>query len=1338
MASTRQTKNNQPPGSTAALIVVVAATLAAFAAFFKLPSIALLWFGVSLAAWLEPSVLLTGPRDTATKRPTAASDYEQRRYSQSAFWRSLRAKVIIPSELFVPGKKIRMTFLAGWGTFVLGACLPVSWPVQLKPPTNPATIPQLQLFGHVSNAICSALLVVGLSMAMREKVGPGCPSTTLAHVRALVKSGRSHVLFALAAAVVTAAGLVAARMFRLPIIGELSPAAILFAPLFAAGAYLGSTAMGEARRLWQLRQDTQAEWSPRWEALKIVPEPGLVDVELLNKDQWTLMTWVAPPGKSSADMLRMADKIVATVGSDPQCLIFHAPSISAGGEPVPASIDVTRFRVLLASAGTLRVDDPEMDAGLVALAHEAAMTVVRRANAMEPVAMIGVENVAPDKLGVPIWRSQWNENLLGVKGSSVPFGLYGTLGSDVLVYHRTGGVHEAKTGIYTGELEHPALVDLAPELATMFDNMRLELQWESRWAAGGPSRLKLSPPVAQHPLRATANLRVGMSTTPITRQPFMVRQGIDPRDYFGSESAMRAAMDGSSFVAITGWPAPGDRPGNRHPMALNIYFSPPNAKIPTSISSVQTDKPGRPLSPQQENAEAWLLAGMINTAFDNAKLKRPELITATCLTRNAGTDTVWQLSIRLHDGVTFADVRSKASVLRESFGVPWLRMEPESDGVSIYAGGRPASAKLVRPERDALRLANLDWSQAFVDAKVVNAEGSTPTVVSVSTLENNDSVTQLEITVPSGLSIDRIKGARSKLSPATGNGFIEVRPSEQSADQVMMLVARQHPLPFPAPFDFELAAKGPVTTATFMTGIEGTPIEMDFLDAPHVLFAGTSGSGKSAAAQAMLWPLRVKGMQIAIIDIQKEAADFQFLRDHSLGFATTPEDAAAMIEAIYLEGRRRMKLNADHKVGHVDELPSAVRPPHWMLFMDEFTSAMGKDSVPGKSSDPEIQREISEIEARNAARAQIGRFIGKIARELRSAGIHLVLGTQKLDRQSLEQIPGGSDLKTNLARLLLGNTGQGEKMSALRSPDNAPDLGGNIPKGRGLWEPLSLPRSMAVQCWYAGQGATDDSYKPGTYKYELDQRVAANTDDDRIDFEKFKPKKTTAPGIIGELPPSLRGGAPVIETVVSDETFELDDFDLDLEDVAEAEIVSEETVDLDDLDLDFDFDDEPDEAETIHDDVSVAVADEEGDPFDLTGIADGDSAFGQESDSGDPYEIPDDDGDAPVLPDDPFDGDLYDLPDEGVDEPAAPEVRSPAADLDELMAQIVRSADTAHEPVDDMPVDDMPGDIDETTDVPSDGDKSAEPVSVPSIEEKNAAPSFPFWKPAGKVTDDDW
>ena len=153
-------------------------------------------------------------------------------------------------------------------------------------------------------------------------------------------------------------------------------------------------------------------------------------------------------------------------------------------------------------------------------------------------------------------------------------------------------------------------------------------------------------------------------------------------------------------------------------------------------------------------------------------------------------------------------------------------------------------------------------------------------------------------------------------------------------------------------------------------------------------------------------------------------------------------------------------------MGSYRELPDP--PPHLLVLIDEFTSLVGRDPVPPRTDDPELEAERDLIEAANHARIEIGVFAGKIAREARSSGVTLALGTQKLSAKMLDTIPGAGDLKVNLSRVLLGKTSWGDRVSALRDPDDAPDLDGVVPRGRGLWETTAAP-AQVIQCWYASQ-----------------------------------------------------------------------------------------------------------------------------------------------------------------------------------------------------------------------------------------------------------------------------
>jgi hypothetical protein len=123
--------------------------------------------------------------------------------------------------------------------------------------------------------------------------------------------------------------------------------------------------------------------------------------------------------------------------------------------------------------------------------------------------------------------------------------------------------------------------------------------------------------------------------------------------------------------------------------------------------------------------------------------------------------------------------------------------------------------------------------------------------------------------------------------------------------------------------------------------------------------------------------------------------------------------------------------------------------------------------VPKRTGDPELDSELDALEAENHSRTEIGIVISKLAREARSAGVVVLLAAQKLAADTLEKIPG-KDLKTNLGRVLIGQASDGERLSALRAPRDAPALSGEIPPGRGLFE-TTRRTAMLTQFWYAAQ-----------------------------------------------------------------------------------------------------------------------------------------------------------------------------------------------------------------------------------------------------------------------------
>jgi len=165
----------------------------------------------------------------------------------------------------------------------------------------------------------------------------------------------------------------------------------------------------------------------------------------------------------------------------------------------------------------------------------------------------------------------------------------------------------------------------------------------------------------------------------------------------------------------------------------------------------------------------------------------------------------------------------------------------------------------------------------------------------------------------------------------------------------------------------------------------------------------------------------------------------------------------------------------------------------------------------------------------------------------------LCLATQKLTAKMLDGIPGAGDLKTNLSRALLGKASWGDRASALRAPDDAPVLEGEIGKGRGLWETTSGAADV-IQSWYA---------PAAELRAELVSRIPALGEDARLDVEALLPVRQEqvdfAPVLIRDTGAGTVEESSVVD--VGEMEFSFDDMDdVDEEPDSEADAVTPESV----------------------------------------------------------------------------------------------------------------------------------------------------------------------------------
>ncbi|UQN30541.1 FtsK/SpoIIIE domain-containing protein [Brachybacterium kimchii] len=616
-------------------------------------------------------------------------------------------------------------------------------------------------------------------------------------------------------------------------------------------------------------------------------------------------------------------------------------------------------------------------------------------------------------------------------------------------------------------------------------NIQSEIEWEQRWQQTLPQGFM--PPTTRFEITRDVELPQRFSRDALTlhEQLFATKTGLDAGDTYidprgkDFEKGMRTSITGAQMVSIVGWPGDKEGQGSRHPHLFVVRWS--TQPVPTTPQDVTpTDGP----APVATSAPAWVLSHLVNIAFraSNVKLPKPEIVSADPLTQASSSKHAWKVTLRLHGGTTLADVRKKADAIRSQLACPWMRIKDAGDGeVTVYMGDPGSGAKLRRGAEVEIR--SVDFDQAFVDSNITNLSGIVPALTSIERLATNDEVEVLDFDLPAGVDFAKVKGNREKLRSNLNVEFLDVR--RKGASGVRLFMAEHDPLPTRVGIPFD--ALGSVPSA-FGVNALGEQTVFDPIENPHLLVLGGTGSGKSAGISTMLFHLILCGFHPVIIDPTKGGHDFLFAKDWAIApFAADVYQAASTMKALYGELERRKALNGKHGVVNVDKLPEEVRPRHIVVVIDEFTSLIGKSAVPPKSEDPAADHARLEAEAENNARAITGNIVGKLAREARSVGIHLILGTQKLKQDTLNKMPGGEDLKVNLARMGLGNMTQGDRMSAFRNPLEA-DTIAEPRVGRGLFEPLTAPHPAIMQVWYE---------ENSTLRQQLMERGVAHPEEDR-------------------------------------------------------------------------------------------------------------------------------------------------------------------------------------------------------------------------------------------------
>ena len=289
--------------------------------------------------------------------------------------------------------------------------------------------------------------------------------------------------------------------------------------------------------------------------------------------------------------------------------------------------------------------------------------------------------------------------------------------------------------------------------------------------------------------------------------------------------------------------------------------------------------------------------------------------------------------------------------------------------------------------------------------------------IEVESIQPGPVVIRLELKLPSGLKVNQISNISKDLARSLAKTSVRIVEVIEGKDTIGIEVPREDRQPVllsevlsSKTYD---ESKSPITVA-LGKDISGSAVVADLSSMPHLLVAGTTGSGKSVAINAMLISILYKASpeQVRMILIDPKMLELSVYEDipHLLApVITDMKEASSGLRWCVNEMERRYKLMAhlgvrnlngyNKKVSDAISSGEALKDPMWKI-----NEAEDGEEAPDLEELPLIVLAVDELaDLMMVVGKTAEQLIARIAQKARAAGIHMLLATQ---RPSVDVITG--------------------------------------------------------------------------------------------------------------------------------------------------------------------------------------------------------------------------------------------------------------------------------------------------------------------------------------------